>query len=62
MEKVVRVFGSLEEADQADALADASLTPEQRVEIVIELRDRHHPDAIKQRLARVCRVVELASS
>ena len=62
MEKVVRVFESLEEADQADARADMSLTPEQRVEIAIELRHQRHPDAIKQGLARVCRVVELASS
>ena len=62
VEKVVRVFKSLEEADQADARADASLTPEQRLQILIELRDRRHPDASKQGLARVCRITELESS
>jgi hypothetical protein len=37
MEKVIRVFSSFEEADQADALFDASLTPDQRLRILIEL-------------------------
>ena len=62
VEKVVRVFQSLEEADRADALADAHLTPEERLNILMDLRDRRHPDAIKQGLARVCRVIELESS
>jgi hypothetical protein len=38
------------------------LTPEERIRIVIELRDRRHPDAVKQGLARVCRVTELERS
>ena len=62
VEKVVRIFRSPKEADEADALADARLTPEERLRILMELRDRNHPDAIKQRLVRVCRVVELESS
>ena len=62
MEKTVRVFDSFAEADQADALADAALTPEERLKIVIELRDRRHPDAAEQGLARVSRVTELEQS
>jgi hypothetical protein len=62
VEKVIRVFKSFEEADEADALFDASLTPEERLRILIELRDRRHPDAAEQGLARVCRVVKLERS
>lgn len=62
MEKVVRVFGSHAEADEADALSDAQLTPDERIRMTIELRDRRHPDAAQQGLERVCRVVELERS
>jgi hypothetical protein len=62
VEKIVRVFRSLEEADEADLRVYASLSPEERLKILIELRDRRHPDAAEQGLARVCRVVELGSS
>ncbi len=58
MEKVVRIFNSHGEADDAAALYDAQLTPEERIRITIELRDRRHPDAAQQGLARICRVVE----
>lgn len=62
MEKVVRVFDSAAEADKADALADAQLSPDERLRIVIELRERRHPNAAQQGLARVSRVVELEQS
>lgn len=62
VEKVVRIFRSFQEADEADAEADKHLSPEERLNLAIELRDRRHPDAVKQGLARVCRVVELESS
>ncbi len=62
MEKTVQVFSSFEEADAANAREDARLTPEQRIAIVIELRNRLHPDAQQQGLARVCRIVELERS
>jgi hypothetical protein len=58
MEKVVRIFHSHAEADQADVLRDAPLSPEGRIRIAIELRDRRHPGAAQQRLERVCQVVE----
>jgi|HubBroStandDraft_1064217.scaffolds.fasta_scaffold04131_10 hypothetical protein len=45
MEKVVRIFNSHAEADEADALSDAQLSPDERIRITIELRDRRHPDA-----------------
>jgi len=48
MEKVIRVFHSLEETDAADARARAQMTPQQRADIFFDLRERAHPDAFKQ--------------
>jgi hypothetical protein len=62
VEKTVSVFGNSEDADEADARRDAAMSSEERLNIVIELRDRRHPDAAQQRLARVYRVVELERS
>lgn len=59
MEKVARVFASFEEADEADAREDAAMSAQDRIRIVVDLRDRRHPDAAEQGLARVSRVVEL---
>ncbi|MGA2195441.1 MAG: hypothetical protein ABSH40_09245 [Bryobacteraceae bacterium] len=62
MEKTVGVFANFEDADEADRRSDAAMSSEDRLNIVIELRDRRHPDAAEQRLARVSRVVELERS
>ena len=62
VEKVVSVFDTFEEADAADALSRAQMTPKQRVGIFFELRERAHPDAFKQGFARVYRVLELERS
>ncbi|MCX6630783.1 MAG: hypothetical protein NTW28_24470 [Candidatus Solibacter sp.] len=62
MEKVVRVFDTFEAAEAADALSRAQMTPQQRVDIFFELRERAHPDAFKQGFARVYRVLELERS
>jgi hypothetical protein len=62
MEKVIRVFHSFSEADAADAAEDCSMTPEQRVAMVFELRERLYPDAAQQGFARVYRVIELEQS
>ena len=62
MEKTVRIFNSFEEADAADALTRAQMTPQARVDIFCELRERANPDAFKQGLARVYRVLELERS
>jgi hypothetical protein len=62
VERTVKVVASFEDADKADARYDAAMSPEERLNILIELRDRRHPDAAEQRLARVSRVVELERS
>jgi hypothetical protein len=62
MEKVIRIFNSFEEADTVDALTRAQMSPQQRVDIFCELRERADPDAFKQGLARVYRVLELEQS
>ncbi len=62
VEKTARVFASFEDADEADAREEAAMSSDERLNILIELRDRRHPDAAQQRLARVSRVVELERS
>jgi hypothetical protein len=62
VEKTVRIFTSFEDSGEADARYDASLSPQERLRILIELRNHRHPDAVEQRLARVSRVVELERS
>ncbi|HEY3824840.1 MAG TPA: hypothetical protein VGL82_09785 [Bryobacteraceae bacterium] len=62
MERVVRVFESFEEADQADALFRSRLTPQQRVDMFFEIREKARKDAAEPRLERVCRVLELEQS
>ena len=59
MEKVVRKFSSFEEADASDAITRKNLTPQERIEIFFAIRERAHPDAAEQGLARVCRVLKL---
>jgi hypothetical protein len=39
VEKTVKVFAGLEDADKADARDDAAMSPEERLNILIELRD-----------------------
>jgi hypothetical protein len=62
VEKRVRIFASFEDADAADARDDGALSPEERLKILIALRDSRHPDAAEQRLARVSRIIELERS
>ena len=62
MEKVLRIFDTFEQADAADSLSRAQMTPQQRADIFFELRERAHPDAFKQGFARVYRVLELERS
>ena len=40
-----KVFASFEDADKADARYDAALSSGERLNTLIELRDRRHPDA-----------------
>jgi predicted XRE-type DNA-binding protein len=62
VERTAKVYTSFKAADEAGARDDAAMSPAERLNILIELRDRRHPDAAEQRLARVYRIVELARS
>ena len=62
MEKVIQVFDSFEESDNADTLFRSRLTPGQRVDIFFKIRERARNDAAEPRLERVCRVLELEQS
>lgn len=57
MEKVARVFKSKDEADKADREYYRSLTPDQRIAIVLQLVDDFYGP--EPRLERVCRVIKL---
>ena len=61
MERIVRIFANLEEADRADREAYARLDPQQRVDILLELIERYRSSLGQpaERLERVCRVAQL---
>jgi hypothetical protein len=63
IEKVVKVSRSFEERDQADKAYYRSLTPQRRIEILLELNSRWPAkghDEGSQRLERVYRIVKLS--
>ena len=63
MEKVARVFGSHQEADEADREYFERLTPQQRLDIFLELLQRgRNGDEAAERLERVYRIIELSAS
>ena len=62
VEKKVRIFSSFKEADEAEVREHMAMSPDERIRLVIELRDRRHPDAAKQGLARVCRIIKREQS
>ena len=61
MERAVRIFSSFQEADEADRLEYGRMTPQQRVDMVLQLRRWlvKDGDESAERLERVLRVVEL---
>jgi hypothetical protein len=59
MEKVIQIFQNFAEAEAADVHEDLSMTPEQRIELVLQLQDRMYPGAAQQGFARVYRITEL---
>ncbi|HTA29047.1 MAG TPA: hypothetical protein VK731_01105 [Candidatus Cybelea sp.] len=59
MEKEARVFHSFAEAGQAEDKYYRSLTPEQRLELLLDLVKAQQPDETEQRLERVCRIIKL---
>ncbi|MFO0760569.1 MAG: hypothetical protein U0359_29075 [Byssovorax sp.] len=64
MDKVIQVFQSFEEADEADLAYYAGLTPRERVDILLDLISAYRESLgeAAARLERVCRVVELERS
>ena len=59
MDKTVQVFQSFAEADAADRAYYLSLTPKERVDILLELVRRSQGDP-PPRLERVYRIIKLA--
>jgi len=59
MQRVVRIFDNFDDADRADRDYYASLTPQQRLEILLDLIQANS-DEDQEGFARVHRVVELA--
>ncbi|MDI1445389.1 hypothetical protein [Polyangium sp. 6x1] len=61
MDKSVQVFHSFEEAERADEAYYASLTPQERVDLLLDLvaSYRESMGEAASRFERVCRVVEL---
>ncbi len=63
MDNVVRIFGSHREADEADDEYFQSLTPQQRLDIFLEVLSRGRKgDEAAERLERVYRIIELSQS
>ncbi len=69
MDKTVRKFNSFAEADTAEREFYLSLTPLQRMEILLEIINQHHAgdkgrtdarDSASKRHQRICRVTKLA--
>jgi hypothetical protein len=61
MERVIETFEDHESADEADRRYYGSLTPQERVDLVLELMQRYRESygEAGNRLERVCRVTEL---
>jgi hypothetical protein len=56
-----RRFASFEEADAADRAYYRSLTPAERIQIMLELVFPEGSDAVNTRLERVFRIVKLGA-
>ena len=63
MKKTIEVFGSFADAEQGDKEYYRSLTPKQRVDMLLEPIDQSapwKPDGTRQGIKRVARIVELS--
>ena len=58
VEKVVRIFDSMEEANEADRAYRLSLSPEERMEILRQLIERGKSETAEG-FERVYRIIEL---
>ena len=61
LERKVEIFKSLDEAKDADKKYYQSLTPAQRIDILLRLREQYRPygDELSQKFVRVCRIRKL---
>jgi len=59
MDRVVQIFRSFEDADEADDQFYANLTPEERLDILLELIERHR-SALGETASRFERVHNFA--
>lgn len=62
MEKVARVFRSFEESEEADREYYLSLTPSERMDILLELVNQRQGDDAAKGFQRVWRIVKLGES
>ena len=64
MDRLIGVFDNADEADQADRDFYASLSPQERVDILLELVARYRESfgEAGERFERVYRVIELSQS
>jgi len=62
MQRVARIFRSFDESEQANKRYYLSLSPEQRMEILMDLINRGRHDEAEQRFERVYRIVKLQQS
>ena len=64
MEKVIQVFRSFEDADEADEAYYAGLTSQERLDLLLDIiaAYRESLGEAAERLERVCRVIELQRS
>ena len=62
MERVAKVFHSFEEADQADEEYYANLTPQERLDILLDLIEQHRSSLgqPEKGFERVYRITELS--
>lgn len=58
MEKGGRIFRSFEEAEAATIAEHMRMSPNDRIELLLELQKMRFPDATEQRLAPVCRITQ----
>ena len=60
MERTFQVFHSLAEAERAEKEYYRSLTPAQRIEMLLVLRDQYRPysDELTESFERVCRITK----
>lgn len=58
MERKVQIFKSFAKAKEADKKYYHSLTPAQRIQILLLLRYQYYGDEINNKFVRVCRIVK----